>query len=517
MSSVLDEIAPEGFLEIDPFVISAALKAEPEMPIVLALDIGTSGARAMLLDGRGEEIETAQIHFTGELYQALSSGGDADADLLVNFVADAIDRLLERSAAVPRINFVAISCFWHSLLGVNAEGLAVTPVFSWADTRAAETAKELRTRFDERRFHQRTGCRFHSSYWPAKLLWLRAERSRLYQATTSWMSFAEYLQLRLLGETEASVSMASGTGLFNQHTCQWDDELLRNLELSSKQLPRIAQPGGTFTELTTEYTIRWPALNSAQWFPAIGDGAANNIGAGCATADSILLMIGTSSAMRIVYEGDPPSELPPALWSYRVDRGRVVVGGALSDGGGLYRWMRETLALPECEDDIEGALAAMGPDAHGLTILPFWAGERSPGWSASARGSIMGLTSSTQAIDILRAAMESIAYQLVLLTEALDSLSPQTAIVAAGNALRASPCWTQIIADVLGRTIRLSTAHEASCRGAALLALEAVGKIDNLARISADVDRVFIPDMGRHELYRAGRERQQRAYDKLMG
>ena len=175
---------------------------------------------------------------------ALSSGADADADGLVNEVLRAIDLLLDRSAGrVSRVNLVAVSCFWHSLVGIDAEGIAITPVFGWADTRAAVVAEQLRRSLDERKFHQRTGCRFHPSYWPAKLKWLRAERGELYQAVASWVSFAEYLQYRLFAETEMSVSMASGTGLLNQQTCEWDDDLLQQLEIGAGKLPGSRSPG----------------------------------------------------------------------------------------------------------------------------------------------------------------------------------------------------------------------------------------------------------------------------------
>ncbi|MEO8433827.1 MAG: gluconokinase [Pyrinomonadaceae bacterium] len=517
MTSVLDEIATERGPEIDPFLISAALKDESDPPIVMGLDIGTSGVRAMLFDGRAEEIDSVIVHLAGDLYKPLSSGSDANADALVSYVTEAIDGLLARVAEkISRINLVAVSCFWHSLVGANEAGLAITPVLSWADRRASAEAEQLRQLFDEREFHQRTGCRFHSSYWPAKLLWLRAQHSSLYQEVARWMSFGEYLQLRFFAETEASVSMASGTGLMNQRSCEWDQDLLQKLEISADTLPIIAQPGKTLATLTEPYATRWPALSAAQWFPAVGDGAASNIGAGCTTADSALLMIGTSGAMRVVYEGDPPAVLPSELWSYRVDRRRVVVGGALSDGGGLYRWLRDTLALEQDDAEIERALAAMEPTTHGLTILPFWAGERSTGWSANTQGAILGLTSTTRPLDILRAAMESVAYRFALVSEALDSLAPQASVLAAGNALLASPCWTQIIADVLGRPIKLSTAREASCRGAGLLALEASGKIENLARLSASFDRVFVPDMRRHEQYRLALAMQQATYDRLF-
>ena len=118
--------------------------------------------------------------------------------------------------ATARIELIAVSCFWHSLVGVDESGQATTPVFGWADNRSAAAATDLRSNLNEPEVHARTGCRLHPSYWPAKLLRLRNEEPDLFQRTTTWLSFAEYLTLDLFGETAVSVSMASGTGLFNQ-------------------------------------------------------------------------------------------------------------------------------------------------------------------------------------------------------------------------------------------------------------------------------------------------------------
>ena len=511
-------MAFEDALEVGSLLIRSGPQPDAVPPIVLGLDIGTSGARAGLFDGRGNEIAGSMIRFSDKVYQPLRSGMDVDADQLFSETVQVIDRLLQREdTESARIDIVAVSCFWHSLLGVGRDGTAMTPLYGWADLRSAAAAERLKSECDENEVHQRTGCRFHPSYWPAKLLWLRSEQKDLFETVRTWLSFGEYFQRRLIGEMTCSVSMASGSGLLNQRDCEWDTELLRILDLSPGQLPAIAGPRQTLTKLKDENReIGWERLNNAQWFPAIGDGAASNIGAGCVTPEAALLMIGTSGAMRVVYEGDPPAKIPPELWSYRVDHQRVVVGGALSDAGGLYRWMRETLAVLSDDEGTERALAAMEADSHGLTVLPFWSGERSTGWNAAARGAILGLNSNTEAIDIVRASMEGIAYRFALIAEALESIAPQAAIVAAGNALLSSPCWTQIVSDVLGQPVRLSTAGEASLRGAVLLALSATDRID-LASLPVTGDRIFEPDRSRHEKYRAARARQQQAYKKLYG
>ena len=477
---------------------------------MLSIDVGTSGVRAALFNDRGVETISTQARRRSE--GALSNLGEFDPDALVNEVITTIDELFA-SGKSAQIEFIAISTFWHSLIGVDANGTPTTPLLSWADTRAAQIAKTLRASFNETEIHARTGCRFHASYWPAKLRWLRNEWPERFAATAKWLGFGEYLCLRLFGDTAAGVSLASASGLFDQRACDWDWEFIRALEITPDTLPQIDNTNRP--KLLETYARRWPALAEARLAVVVGDGATNNIGAGCTTKDDVALMIGTSGAMRVVFAGDPPETLSPALWSYRASRTRVAVGGALSDGGGLYRWLRESLNLGTT--DLEQKLAALEPDDHGLTILPFWSGERSTGWSPDARGVIFGLRQETQPVEIVRAALEAIAYRFASIAHALDVVAPGARIIATGNALRSSRVWIQIMADVLGRPVALGSAAEASIRGAALLALEAVGTISTIEDVSVPTAEVFEPDMTRHARYREGLARQEDLYARLFG
>jgi gluconokinase len=483
--------------------------------LVLALDVGTSSVRASLYTEAARELPSAQARTATNISTTVDGGAELEAEEAVEQVARMVDAALVLAGGqAPAIETVAVSCFWHSLVGVDVEGKAVTPVLGWADTRAAVEAEELRRRFDERETHACTGAPFHPSYWPAKLLWLKRNRAGIYERVARWMSFGEFLALRLFGKARASVSMASGTGLLDIRRCAWDEELCGELGLSSTQLPDVAGTHEAFAELSDVYARRWPQLDRASWFPAIGDGAANNIGAGCISKERVALMIGTSGAMRVLFEGEPPRVLPRGLWCYRADRERVVIGGALSDGGGLWAWMNETLRLSAKEAEQE--LAALEPDAHGLTVLPFWAGERSTGWHGDARGAILGLSMHTRPLEILRAALEAIAYRFAWIAEALDEFAPGASIVASGGALHASSVWAQIVADVMGRPLSISGAEESSSRGAVLLALEARDKIKSIGEESAARERIVQPEMIHQELYRRARERQQKIYERLV-
>ena len=478
------------------------------MTFLLSIDAGTSGVRAALFDERGAVVPGAQSR-NHRVFTSVSDFAELNADQIVAEVVATIDELLANFTG--RVELIAISAFWHSLIGVDDAGVPTTPLLTWADTRAAEFAKTLRANFDEREIHARTGCRFHSSYWPAKLRWIKQEWPEQFRRTRWWLGFAEYLCLRLFGDASSSVSMASATGLFNQRACEWDADLVNAVGISYETLPQIRPR--IDARLSETFASRWPALAGARLVTILGDGAANNIGAGCSTKDRTALMVGTSGAMRVVFAGEPPVAVAPSLWSYRVNNERVVVGGALSDGGGLLQWMAESLKPDSSVSQSE--IAALEPDAHGLTVLPFWSGERSTHWSSDARGGIFGLRQKTTTSEIIRATLEAIAYRFALIARALDDVVPNATIVASGNALRSSPVWLQIIADVLGRPLLFGGTAEASIRGAALLALEAVGKIGTIEEDSFAIEQVFEPDLTRHARYQQGLARQEELYNRL--
>ncbi len=479
---------------------------------VLSIDIGTSSVRAGLYDFRAEAVPESFIKHERTLSATDDGGAEIDADEAFAQVEEAIADAIGKSAG-RSIRIVAISSFWHSILGIDADGNPTTKVFAWAENRPAKYIETLRRDLDPIATHNRTGAHFHSSFWPAKLLWLKSESPTDYARTSQWISFSDYVGMRVCGSTATSVSMASATGLFDQRLCEWDRELCDYLKLGRSRLPRIAADAESL-KLGTQFSAKWPQLADADWFPAIGDGAANNIGAGCVGAGKAALMIGTSGAMRVVFEGDVPQTIPDGLWSYRIDGSRVIIGGALSDGGGLYRWMKDNLRLTGTDDEIESEIANRPPAAHQLSFLPFFFGERSTGYHENATGAIIGLRSTSDAIDIVQAGLESVAYRFAEIFDRLDSVNPITSIVASGGALRESPVWTQIIADVIGRDLFLPETREASSRGAAIYALQIAGAKVSSAEAAG---RVFQFDRERHQLYDEARRRHRETYRSTVG
>jgi gluconokinase len=487
-----------------------------EKPLIVSLDIGTSAVRALLFDAAGYAVRNVEARCKNELEVSSEGACEADAEALFQKICSCLDGLLagldERLRA---IGAVAVTTFVNNILGLDDSGRPLTPLTTYADTRSAGEAERLRSVLDEAEVHNRTGCHLHPSYLPCRLHWYARRHPEIFQRVRRWVSIAEYMEMQLFGEAAVSFSVASWTGLLNRHSLLWDASLLEVLGLPWDRLSPLTGVSSPRRGLVPSYAQRWPALADVPWFPAVGDGAAANIGSGCVTAGRVALTMGSTSALRAV-TGKDPSRIPEGLWCYRVDGRRSLPGGALSEGGNVYAWMRSILRLAE-SNRLEDALAARAPDGHGLTVLPFLAGERSPGWAGHARATIHGASLSTTPIQILQAGLEAVAYRIAMVFGLLKQVLPGEAdIIAGGGALRESRVWLQIITDVLGRPVRLSQVREPSARGAALLALEGLGILQAVDDAPDLVGEVFEPDPRHHEVYQEAMSRQRYLYERLV-
>lgn len=392
---------------------------------MIALDIGSSSTRAV----RDDEV-VGRVEYT--------SVPSAD-DLL---------EICRRLAPEPD----AVSCFWHSLVGLDARGRPSTPVFTWRDLEPSAPVP-----LDPEAVHARTGCPLHPSFWPMKIAGLRGDAAR----------FVSFPDLLFGGRT--SLSIASGTGLLGLDG-RWDGELLDVLGLEEHRLPELAN------------------------VPVWGDGACANVGSGAIGRERAALTIGTSAALRTVHGPTTPR---PGLFLYRVDGERVCEGGSLSDGGSLLAWLSRLVGEVETR-----GLGELPP--AGLDFLALLGGERSPGWRAEARGALAGLDYSVGPRELVHAALEGVALRFAEVAELMPELQEA---VGSGGALLGNPDWAQILADVLGLQVTLSAVDEASARGALVLAGADLGP--------APLAERFEPRPDRAEAYHAARARQRRLYETL--
>jgi len=490
-------------------------------PLVLALDIGTTSTRALLFDAAGQPVPDCIAQVANQLETTQEGGATFQPDQLFDQVVAVIDQVLQRTGdRAKHIGAVVSATFVGNVMGVDATGTPVTPLFIYADTRNAADAEALRQELGAaglRASHDRVGCLIHTSYLPARFRWLARTQPDALKNSRYWLSFGEYLYWQLLGQRTVSYSVASWSGMLNRRSLTWDQEWLAALPVKLDQLSPLTDVNQPLQGLRSPWAKRWPALQGIPWYPAIGDGAAANLGSGCDQPSRIALTIGTTGAMRVVV--DPSlAQVPDGLWLYRVASTQGLLGGATTEGGNLFAWLRESLQLPPLEQ-LEKELATREPAAHGLTVLPFVAGERAPGWNDHARASIVGFTLNTRPIDFVQAALEAIAYRFSLIYGRIKPhlAGEQHQIIASGGGLLSSPAWLQIMADVLGEPIIALTEKEITSRGIALLGLQQLGAIQQPSELPATTGHTYLPRHDHYLRHQQAIERQVAIYTLLIG
>ena len=495
----------------------ASEPSDSRSPLVLSIDVGSSSVRAAAHTADGSPIPGSEAQIASSFDTTPDGGVQIDADALLDRLVQAIDVALQRLG--PRstaIQGVGASVFASSVLGVTAAGEPRTPIYTYADTRCADDAAVLRQEWDVAASYDRTGTPIHASYLPARLRWLRRTQPHVVRQVARWITFAEYAWQRLFGRPcGLGLSLAAWSGMLNRRELDWDLATLGALNVKPTSLGAIDPAGEPLQGLADPWRQRWPALADVPWFPALGDGLCSNLGTAPGESDAIVFNIGTSAAVRALVSG-PVRSVPAGLWEYRVDRSRSLLGGAESNGGIVVAWLRDLLRGVR-GDDPDDVVAHRPPDGHGLTVLPFLAGERSPGWDDSARATIHGARLNTQPADLLLAGIEAVAYRLAAIYDLLVPVIGEPHVVhVSGGALQRSDRWTQILADVLRRPVIRSAVAEPTSRGAAIWALQSLGHLLPAKEIN-EGDQPFEPNLDHHAVYQQARARQRRLYQRMAG
>ncbi len=480
--------------------------ASAPTPWVLTLDIGSSSIRAVVRDAQARVLPGKG---TGRAAAPLQAGEDGSAVFSPSLVLQACDSAIDQALAslgeeARHIGAVAIDTFGSSLVAVDSDGSPLTQVLCYADTRGSAQAGHWRATLDEPAEHNRTGTRLHASYWPAQLSFLLGAHSGLHDAR--FWTVGTWLMRQWFGPSSSSASLSAmaWTGLLNRTSLSYDYIWLDRLGIGEKQLPTLADFSHAEKGLIASYASRWPALAGLPWYQPIVDGAAANVGGGAYRPGSLAITLGTTCAMRVVPDHEPV-KLPYGLWQYRVDQSRPLVGGALTEGGGVFDWAcRLTGIKPGAE--LEEALKDRKPGAGGLVMVPLLAGERAPGWNDAARGTLGGISLATTGTDLVASAIEGVACRLARLFALMGPISGKNPRVIASGGLLASNAWRHALANSLGVPVHPCLESEATGRGMALLALEALG-------CSCDwepaLGTVMEPDEKRHADYLALMERQK--------
>jgi xylulokinase len=464
--------------------------------VVLAIDLGTSGVRAALVDAAGAALGAA----TQPVAIRLGPGGAAEQD------PEAIWQAFERAvrgalAAAPgagaRVATLICGSQYSSLVPVDARGRPVGPLVLYLDTRAAAVSRDLVAKHPELLplWIERHGmpCGGSGADSLAHMLWFERERPDLHARAHAYVEPMDYLTSRLVGRVTANVCTVFPFLLTDNRAGSrggWCDELVAAAGVDRAKLPPLVAPDAVAGELLREHADAWGLARAARVYAAINDTQALTFGTGSHRGDRLGVSIGTTLVPTTLVDSmradlrhfllTQPAPIP--------DRHVLMAEGGF--GGKALGFVLEQLLLAsDALGDhrsgdpfrgVDAAVAASEPGAGGVLFLPWLTGAWAPAGDGRARGAFLNLGLETTRADLVRATLEGVAFQLRWMlphVEALTGRRHDELVFGAGGAR--SDAWAQILADVCDRPVRqLAEPQLANCRGAALLALHREGRLD---------------------------------------
>ncbi|KAB8141017.1 xylulokinase [Chloroflexia bacterium SDU3-3] len=446
------------------------------MSYLLGLDIGTSGAKALLCDEGGAVLATAMAEYPLLTPQPLWSEQNPE-----EWWRGARAALAEvvRKAGVPAAQIVGLGLTgqMHGAVFLDAAGQVIRPALLWNDQRTAAECDEITQRVGAARLIEIAGNPALTGFQAPKILWLRNHEPQHYARLAQVLLPKDYIRLLLTGVSAADASDAAGTLLLDLARRDYSDEILAKLDIPRVWLPTVYEGPQVTGALLPEVAAE---LGLPAGLPVVaggGDNAAAAVGTGVVRAGVVSSSIGTSGVLFAHSDAialDPQGRLHS--FCHAVPGQYHLMAVTLSAGGSL-RWWRDLLraggaTVPSGLSyiDLENMAATTAPGAEGLLFLPYLTGERTPHLDPLARGAFVGLTARHTLAHMCRAVLEGVVYSLRDGLEIMRGLDvPITQIRATGGGGK-SPIWRQMQADIYGAEVATLTAEEGPAYGAALLA-----------------------------------------------
>ncbi len=483
------------------------MKARAGDQLILALDQGTTSSRAIAFDRDGRPVAIAQESFE-QLFptpghvthdpERIWSSQLGVAQQVVSEVGGA-----ERIAGIGVTNQRETTIVWD-----RATGAPIADAIVWQSRITAPACAALREAGHEPLFAERTGLPLDAYFSGPKIAHILdsvpGARARAVRGELAFGTVDSFLLWRLTGETAGSgavhatdVSNASRTLLFDIHRLRWDDELLALVGVPASVLPEVRPTSGVFGETVSELFGR-PIPIAA----LVGDQQAATFGQACFAPGEAKNTFGTGAFLLMNTGAEARSSAHGLLstvgWQLALAApAAYVLEGSVFSAGSAVQWLRDGLRAVAAASDIEALAASVG-DTGGVYLVPAFTGLGAPYWDPDARGTIVGITRGTGLAELARATLESIAFQVADVLEAMAAdAGSRLEVLRVDGGAAANDLLLQLQANLLGVPVERPVVAETTALGAAYLAGLAVGYWDSLEEVAANwaLDRRFEPSM----------------------
>jgi xylulokinase len=482
----------------------------------LGIDVGTTGAKAVLVDVQGRVLASATHDYPLLVPRPGWTEQEPHAwwEATVRSIRDVL------RAQDVEVDGVGLTGQMHGLVALDARGEVLRPAILWNDQRTAEEAAWVTEQVGPERVLQLTCNPVLTGFTAPKIVWVRRHEPEVYSRITHVLLPKDYVRYRLVGALATDVADASGTSLFDVRGRRWSDEILAALEIPRSWLPDVFESPEVVGQVSKEAAGLVGLRAGVPVVAGAGDQAAQAVGTGIVRSGLASVTIGTSGVVFAHLDAVQVDPLGRTHTFCHAVPGKWHVMGVMLAAGGSLRWLRDGLAVADWHlpgvdpyDRMTEEAAEVPAGSEGLLFLPYLSGERTPHADPFARGAFVGLTLRHRRAHLVRSVLEGVALGLRDSLEILRAMGlAPTQIRASGGGAR-SALWRQILADVFGTELVTVDVTEGAAYGAALLAAVGVGAFPS---VEAACDRVVrIADHARPGPSRERYEELYRVYVEL--
>ena len=485
------------------------------MAQLLGLDIGTSACKVAVFAEDGTVL--AQSNQPYKVYYPQSGWAEQDPDEWWNAIVLGIKDVLSGDKVNSHeIAGIGVDGQSWSAIPVNSDGkvLAKTPI--WMDTRSRDICDRVKAEIGEDKIFDIAGNDFLPSYSTPKMIWFRENHPDIFENTSLFVQSNSYIVYKLTNVFSQDLSQGYGIHFFNMKTLDYDESLAREMGLTSAMVPDLYKCDDIVGRVTAEAAQLTGLVEGTPVVAGGLDAACGTLGAGVYKVGQTQEQGGQAGGMSICT--DSALSHKQLILSAHVVPGMWLLQGGTVGGGGTLKWFKQEFGENMSFDDLTAEAEKVAPGSDGVIFLPYMAGERSPIWDPDAKGVFYGLSFDKSRGHMIRALLEGVALSLQhnLITAAKTGAKVDV-LNAMGGASN-SVLWTQIKADVTGRTIQVPTSDTATTLGAALLAGVGCGvykDYDEAVSKTIVITRVQEPNMENHEIYKRSMELYLKLYESL--
>ena len=497
------------------------------MSVVIGMDIGTSGTKALAMDPKGIVLASALVEYP--LHTPKPGWAEQDpADWKTAAFAALSSLAAQLGARAADVKGVGLTGQMHGSVFLDASASVLRNAILWCDQRTAAQCDAITEKVGAARLIDMVCNPALTGFTAPKILWLRENEPEVYEKVRKILLPKDYVRYLLTGEYATDVADASGTLLFDVKNRCWHTELMSLLDIDAGFMPEAYEGTATTGRLTREASSLTGLPSGIPVIAGGGDQAAGGIGCGIVKTGVISSTVGTSGVV-FAFSDKVTLDTQGRVHTFcHSVPGKWHVMGVMLSAGGSLRWFRDALCPAEKAVAVEtgrdpyeyitGAAATVPPGSEGLLFLPYLSGERTPHKDPFAKGAFIGLSLRHSRAHMARAVLEGVAYGMRDSLEIVRNMGISVNEVRASGGGARSPFWRQIQADVNQAPLVTINVDEGPAYGAALLATVETGLYGSIEQACDATIRVVdtcTPDAGRAGVYDQWFREYQAAYKAL--